>query len=320
MEDIKPAMREAKSMVFRASSFAQVNDPLLSWPYRAARAAAWMETDNLPAEEGGITRIPPPSPDIARLLASMEERGAWAEQLKLAETRFKDTPFWLDLNRFSVKAMTALGPGYRNGANAIKSELSKLLTCLPRLIELQFSDGTPFADGQTRSWIESEILGGEGKGAPASLGPAPSQGIEDEGFEEVKSKAKALINEGKLKEGIGLFHKALSESPSKKSRFLITLEMSRTCLESNQIKMAVSYLEKLDDEIRRFSLEEWEPALSGETLQTYWFSLGKQFQEIKPPSPEIAKQIEEVYKRICRLDPMAAIDLDQKKKGGWLNR
>jgi len=82
--------------------------------------------------------------------------------------------------------------------------------------------------------------------------------------------------------------------------------------ETDHLKAAVSQLDLLDRQIERFSLEEWEPALSMDVLMTFWLTLNKQLEISENLLPETGQKIEQVYRRLCRLDPVSTLNLDKK--------
>jgi type VI secretion system protein VasJ len=320
IDDVKPVLRQAKDLVYRSAFFLQGQDPLQPWPYRSIRAMAWLEIDNLPADEGGVTRIPAPDPTLFQVFRNLNEKEAWSDLIKQVESRFKEFPLWLDLNRYSVNAMSRLGSTYQKPAQAIKAELSKLLQRLPRLVDLQFLGAVPFADDQTRSWIEKEITAQSGAASESRGTPGPSvSGELSKEITALREKSAPLLSEGNFKEAVRIYQKGISDSPSEESRFLIRLELAKLCLESDQPKMAASQLEFLDQQVRNYSLESWNPGLSAQVFALYWQSLGRLSQENKQNVAEWTGKAEVVYRSLSRLDPVAAMDLDQKRKG-WFGR
>jgi len=69
-------------------------------------------------------------------------------------------------------------------------------------------------------------------------------------------------------------------------------------------------LESLDEEVRQFSLEQWEPDLAVDVLRSLLQCRKKLMQDIKQPSPELMSIINELYSRLCRLDVVSALNLD----------
>ncbi|MFQ5807853.1 MAG: hypothetical protein ACE5I3_15515, partial [Phycisphaerae bacterium] len=63
----------------------------------------------------------------------------------------------------------------------------------------------------------------------------------------------------------------------------------------------------LEHVIKQYKLEEWEPELAARALGDLYACL----QRAKPkPTPEDVKRSTEVFARLCRLDPAAALKLE----------
>jgi type VI secretion system protein VasJ len=87
------------------------------------------------------------------------------------------------------------------------------------------------------------------------------------------------------------------------------MELATLCFEAGQLKPALACLEVLDEQIRRFSLEKWEPNLCVEVFRLYWEALNKLAQTSRQLLPEVVRQADVVYNRLCNLDVVAGLDL-----------
>ena len=67
---------------------------------------------------------------------------------------FNDEP----LHALVAEALDSLGDGYVNAQEAVCQETALFIHRLPALIDLNFSDGTPFADSETRQWLNNISL------------------------------------------------------------------------------------------------------------------------------------------------------------------
>lgn len=320
-EDVRRVLKDSAGMVRRAVTFTLAQDPQNPWPYRITRTFAWLQMDAVPPHSNGRTRIPPPAPPVVKRLENLREQGAWADLLVESESNLWTFPFWLDLNRFTALALTGLGSAYSRAGEAVRSELAGFVRNLPDLLSLEFSSGQPFADEETRKWMETivEPPGQAVAGSVSSKSTAPSGGQAAPSI-KLHEGASALLREGKLKEAVALFHQEMTAADSRRTQFLERLELARLCLDAGHVKAAVSQLEMLDQDILVFRLEEWEPALSLEVLQTLWKSLNRLVQDSKQAAPELIRNVDDVFKRLCRLDLVAALDLESKKKTGWFSR
>ena len=320
-EDVRRVLKDNGTLIRRAAAMAREQDPTSPWPYRILRALTWLHLDSQPPAANERTHIPPPAPHIVKILQNLLEQGAWADLLMEAESKVSDSPFWLDLHRLSVLALSALGPSYAKAKEAVEGELFNLVRRIPGLPNLQFANGMPLANDETRRWVESVLASSENAMSdPASSQKVVEQGEATDPCQEMRSKALALVKEGRIKEALSFCQKEIGAAGLYREQFLRRLELARLCSETSHLKAAISQLEILDKDITRFHLEEWEPILSFQVIQALWSTLNRMLQDSKQAAPETILWTEELYKRLCRLDLAAALELDSKKKTGWFAR
>lgn len=130
--------------------------------YRLHRQALWMHLEAPPpCVAGNKTGIPPLPTDARKQLETLSTHQNWAPLLEEAESRLGKFRFCLDLHRYVVIALQGLGQA-QDAINAVKAELAALLTRMPTLVELQFSNGEGLASAETLDWIEREVLSSTG--------------------------------------------------------------------------------------------------------------------------------------------------------------
>lgn len=310
LEEAERVFGEAGDLIRRSADLVRGREPANPWPYQIARALTWSRLDALPVHTDWETRVPaPPSHllDSGRLLT---EQQGWKELLDQAEAQLPEYPFWLDLQRRSATALSHLGSTYAGARQAVLGELRILLQRLPDLPRCRFADGTPFADDETQRWIETDVLPAGGENG--SAGSAAGNDTGDGKIAEARAQARQLLGQGEAKGAIALFQERISGAASRRERFLLQLESARLCLDAGYPKVALSQLDALQAEIDRFSLEAWEPALSLEVLRTSWRLLNQLSRDSEPGSSDWAGRAEAIYGRICRLDPVAGMELDRK--------
>ena len=145
-------------------------------------------------------------------------------------------------------------------------------------------------------WISSELL-------PKLSSPGPA----DERFSRTLQEAQRLVTRKKFPQATDLLQKELEAVSNRRDRFLWRLEMAKLCLQVRKPQLAQPLLESLDEEVRRFSIEEWEPGLCVEVVKSLWqcYSLS---------DGEGAKdKAQELHGRLCRLDLRAALDVKKGK-------
>ncbi len=285
-------MRERQVKAATVLREAAPNDP---FPYRVLRRAVWEDVAETPPAENGKTGVPGGDAALPEQLEERLSRHDYAGVLAEAETRLVIDRFWLDLNFYVARAMEGLGRGYDAARKAVGDELAALVRRLPGLLDLRFESEIPFAGEAARLWILNELGALPGKAA-AGTAPDPR--------EACLSEARKLVARKRLAEATALVQKELQSMQHRRDRFLCRLTLAKLCLEAGKPDLALPQLEALDEEARKFAVEEWEPALSIDLVRELW----KCHKAL--PNPEKAS---ECYSRLCRLDLSAALALNGKK-------
>jgi len=289
----------------RALAISRAADPSAPMPYLLTRALTWSEIDMLPPATENQTLISPPPAHVNNRCQDLAAESSWKELLDEAEDRFAEFPLWLDLQRMSDQALGGLGKKYAAARTAVRAEVTSLLTRLPELPGLQFSDGMSFADDSTQRWISAELLP-----ARTDSVAAPSvTGADAEALAALRENSRRLLSEGKQADAIRLVQDAVKSASTERTRFLLQTALAMLCFEAGQLKPALACLEVLDEEIRKFSLEKWEPSLCVEVFRLYWEALNKLAQTSRQLLPEVVRQADAVYNRLCNLDVVAGLDL-----------
>jgi type VI secretion system protein VasJ len=299
---------DANQLIQRAATYFKEKEPASPISYRLTRIVRWSDIGQDPPSDGqGQTQLIDPPAERVGGLRSLFEAGNWETLFSAAEAGFRERPLWLDAQRYSIEAARALGGTSEKVADALVDELRALLRRAPGLPKLLFRDGTPFADPDTRAWIDSEVLVQEGGGGGGQAAGASAVDAGD--LEKARQEARQLAKKKRLGEGIAILQDVMQGDPSPRGRFLGRLEVAQLCAESGQDRMAVPVLEELDAELTRHGLERWEPALAVQVLRTL-YRCRRRLAERKGAPPEAAAQADEVFERLCQVDPLAAASLD----------
>jgi type VI secretion system protein VasJ len=307
------SVANANQIILKASSYLRETKPDDPIPYRIARIIRWYPVIKLPLATNSKTEIPGILPQLVQGFQTLLNSGEWDKLLKQSEGNFGNSPFWFDLQRFIDRAMTELGSSYESARQVIREELLSLVRRIPGILDLQFKNGIAFADGQTKMWIETEVIP-----SIASI-PAETKIVTDTGkggdtskesINEVVAEARKIAAGGKLNDAISLLKNHLVTSALHREQFLWKLNMAKLCLEAGNAKLALPQLESLDEEVSQFSLEQWEPELALEVIRALYQCRRKLIQDIKQPSVEITTIVNDLYARLCRLDTLSALNLD----------
>jgi len=278
----------------------ELSDPI---PYAIARILKW-STIALPTSEEAKTQIEPPEKTTLEALPHQLANGLWDILLNSSEAAFRSgDPLWLDLQRYTCAAMVGLGPKFDAARQTVMSLTGALVQRLGSgLYDLMFRGGTPLCSGETRMWLESEVVvaadgGGGGGGAAAGNGQ----------MEEATAKARKLAGGGKLKEGLKELQEGLATCTQRRERLLWRVRIAQLCFEAKKLRLAGSILEDCAEEIRRYRIDEWEPVLAVDVAQTLYRCRKTLTAAEKAPAQEALQGVRDSFAWLCQLDPLAAL-------------
>jgi type VI secretion system protein ImpA len=334
------SVEDAASRVVGAARYLRRHAPGNPAAFLLLRGLRWGEVRGGRTADGSPEPrllVAPPTALRAQLKGHLLD-GKWPELLELAESVMA-TPAgrgWLDLQRYVLTACDALGAEYAAAGAAIRTALAALLHDFPQLVETTLMDDTPTANAETRAWLaEEQLLPSAGDGsdgvtaadaaADAFDGAAldATDGTDGDGLAHVGNGsgtgnghggalrrralawspydlAMAEVRAGRPHRGIELLMREVARERSKRGRFIRRTQVARIMVDSGLEAVALPILEELAAQIEEFRLQEWEAGdLVAQPLALLWRCLDKLDRD------EDTKQ--ELYLRICRLDPVQAI-------------
>lgn len=308
------SVENAYQIIIRASAYLRESKPDSPIPYRLNRIVRWHPMEKLPPATGGKTQLPGILPQLVQGFQNLLASGEWETLLRQSESNFLIAPLWFDLQRFINRAMTELGPMYTMAQKAIREELASLVIRLPEILDLQFKNGIPFADAQTKMWIEAEVMPSIASEKPqVSVSKTEENEASDKGMDEIVAEARRIVAGGKIEEAVSILKNHLINASLGREQFLWRLNIAKLCLDAGNLRLALPQLESLDDEVQKYSLEQWEPELATEVVKALYQCRRKLMQDIKQPSAELTELINTLYARLCRLDVLSALTLDSVK-------
>ena len=301
-EDAVPALREIGKSITGAARHLRKADPADPWPYRLQRTGAWLVVRAAPPAEGRATRIPPPPADQRKRLDALLGGQQWLELLNTAEDLTGNFLFWFDLQRLVALALDRLGAQFGPAREAMGREVVAFVTRNPLLPGLTFSDGSPFADNATETWLAEE----QKKWAPSGSSAGPSAAsAEDEELAKRFEEARELVGGGKVAEGLSLALQLASRGADARSRFRARLSVAKLAISGGKPEVARPILEGLLVEADRHQLEAWEPELCASLLSALFVCR----KTTSKASAEEDSVWTVIFGRLCRLDPAAALRL-----------
>lgn len=284
----------------------RAQNPAAPLAYRFLRIGMWMGLEVPPqTEDGHATVLRAPEDDERRALEGMVAAGNWLGLLNAAEEAAQNRYFWLDLHRFSAQALDRLGPHFIAAREMLGKEVVAQLLKFPTLVDLTFSDGTPFADAGTRSWLEEEAkkwgVGGGGGGASAAT-------AEDEELAARMESAKELVASGKVSDALALASALAARGADARARFRGQLAVARMASEAGKAEIARPLLEALTRDIDRHRLEAWEPSACADVYALLLSSL-RQLNRVEEKNAEWVQREAQIFDKLCRLAPAVALKI-----------
>lgn len=217
------------------------------------RVALWLPIVDLPPDNGGETMLPAPDRDQLTAIQGLASAGNHVEVVNLCEAATEDSLFWLDPHRYAANALGA--QGHEGARAALVSGVAAFLNRFPRILDLKFQGGTPFADDQTRLWLSETVLrSGDAEGGGG--------GADDDGAGAALAEAKGLAANGKQDEAARVLTEGGRGAAGGRSRLLWDLAKAELCLSMGMADAAYSMLTALDERLGPLDLEGWEPALA----------------------------------------------------------
>lgn len=268
--------------------------------YRYRRMAAWAKVAALPANTDGATQLVPPAPQVVDALNALRDEGNLEAFVQNAEQKQSQFIFWLDLNYMIVSALRDLGSQYTKAADAVCQETALFVQRLPNIETLLFSDGTPFADAQTKKWLKSlAVASGDGQGAVAET----AGGYDDDRFNSLFQQARGMARKKQVADAVALLQQQMQNSPAYSQKVRWRLGIARLLIETKKTLQALPHLDQIVADIDRFELERYDPEIAIEGLSLAWQGYGAQTLN------EHKLRAMELLHRLAKVDPAAALRL-----------
>ncbi len=338
--------RDAATRIAAAARFLRKEDPTSPAPYLLVRGYRWGELRANP-HDLDARLLEAPATAIRSRLKGLLLDGRWQELLEQGEALMASAQGrgWLDLQRYTLTACANLGDAYDGVAAVVRSELRALLTALPQLPHMTLMDDTPTANGETRDWLTAEGLTGEAsvnEEAPLETpeGAASEEDApDDDGTEALEtaldeedatasngglakaparratsrpgtvgrdpfSIARQELALGRPNRAVELMVAQHARERSPRGRFVRQTQIAFLMVEAGMESVARPMLERLVQIIDERSLEDWE---SGPLVAQPMSLLCRIYSKLEIKEDDR----EELYLRVCRLDPLQALSLKQ---------
>jgi type VI secretion system protein ImpA len=290
---------DADNRIAAAARYIRSITPTDPAPYLMLRGLRWGELRVAGGEVDPKLLAAPPT-DVRTKLKGMMLDGRHQQLLEAAEDVMA-TPFgrgWLDLQRYVFAACDGLGAGYDYVAAAIRGALRSLLRDIPQLPDLTLMDDSPTANVETRRWLQSQQLWGadvvDDEPAPprAATTTHTATAFGDRLLERIRNEPPQRAVEILLRDA--------AQQRSARAKFLRRSQASRIMVDAGLDAVARPILEEMVALIQKHELEEWE---DGETVAQ---PLGLLYRALGRLDGDSSTR-QELYLRVCRLDPIQAM-------------
>jgi len=297
---------DAHRRVAGAARFLRANDPTDPSPYLLLRGLRWGEL----RRDGGtldVRLLDAPPTDLRKRLKTLLLNGEWEALVEAAEEVMAETwgRGWLDLQRYVLTAMEALGSAFRPAAAAIEEALSALLRDVPGLLTATLMDDTPTANPETLEWLGLRGLTGAEESAPEGAPAAPDYDRERVLSEATHEKALEWAASGNPMRGVELLKKRAEREESERARFITESLAASVLVDAGMVGVARPMLEDLVEMVTKRDLDAWESA------EVVARPLGLLYRCL-PANDNRRKQL---YDQLCRLDPVLAFSLQEGARG-----
>ncbi len=304
--DARRFSRQLQEMARKLGAYWHKANPCNPRSYRLNRMAAWMLVEQPPPSSDGLTQVNPPPAERRKKAQAQLQQGQYAVLLTELEQSLARMPFWLDGHRMAAEALQALGKDYVQARETVIAETRHFLSRLPTIPQLKFSDGSPFADEQTRLWLDSEVLiqqDGD-KLAPVSPGgddePAP--------WQETLEQARKLAARGEREGAMELFHRGMQKAGDQRTRFQWHCSLAEFLIQTGEAEVALSLLEEHLARHAQCELAQWEPGLLAHARQLRYRAC-KKLGDNHGSESTWREKTNQAYLDLCRIDPLLALSV-----------
>jgi type VI secretion system protein ImpA len=289
---------EAAGAVAAAAKVLRRENPRNPIPYLLLRSLRWGEVRGTEDQVNPQLLEAPTSEERKRLRRLFLDE-SWEELLEATEEVMSSEAGrgWLDLQRYAILAADHLGSEFAAVANGIRGALRSHLADLPDLSEATLMDDSAAASPDTRMWLEAAgFTASDDSDGLETMAPDdtdPEQIRREASFDRASKMVQAGDTDGAIQLLMGRANRERSERAS----FVVRGEAARIMVERGETSVARPILDELLAEIDSHNLEDWE---AGDVVAK---PLGLLLQCLSPSEGPLRQQ---VYERICRLDPLLA--------------
>jgi type VI secretion system protein ImpA len=294
---------EAATWITAAAKKLRQEQPSDPTAYLLLRGLRWGE---LRAGGGAVDArlLMAPSTDVRTKLKGLLLDAAWPQLLSAAEDAMAQ-PYgrgWLDLQRYVLTATDGLGPEYEPVGTAVRGALRVLLVDLPDLLAQTLMDDSPTANAETMAWLGDENLVPSGTDDVATKVNPRRNAFRRDAFDVAKARAAGGDAHGAME----MLMREATQEKSARARFLRRAQAAEIMVGAGMESIAMPILRELVTQIESHQLEDWE---AGDAVAQPLALLYRCARRLDSGDVDA----DSLYQRICRLDPVQAIQLQSNR-------
>jgi type VI secretion system protein VasJ len=225
--------------------------PLAIYLTRFAARASIFE---IPPANSGQTAISPPPVAIVdafeKITGSKNAQGL----VEFCESRVRSSPYWLDLDYHSARGFSMMGSAGAKMREAIIDMLLAFVNRLPGIEQFTFSDGMPFANLETLTWIKQcrEERSGQ---------------VHQDAFGEIRSQAQAQMAEGQIEQAQQILQGYIASNRSRREQFRARLLLVQMAMAQDLQSDVLALVQPLINDCQKLNLDQWEPELASQAWE-----------------------------------------------------
>ena len=302
--------RQAVAVIATAAAFLRKQEPFSPAPYLILRGLRWGELRTA-SRLGDSLLLEAPPTELRQKVKRLALGKKWSELLDACEEAMAlpCSRAWLDLQRLSVAACSALGTEYQPIATAIQSELRALLNDVPELLDATLLDDTPAANPETKAWLQHlqgpqqpSVLRGDDLNSVSTAGLNGTPTWLTQAADSY-ALAKQALAAGQEEKAFAFMRSEIARQRSGRGRFRRTMQLIELAVAAGKDAIAQPLLDDVTAMIENHKLDSWEDP---EQVASDLLKLMRNSRKLQDSFED--KQA--MFERICRLDPVQALSAE----------
>ena len=302
--------RQAVAVIATAAAFLRKQEPFSPAPYLILRGLRWGELRTA-SRLGDSLLLEAPPTELRQKVKRLALGKKWSELLDACEEAMAlpCSRAWLDLQRLSVAACSALGTEYQAIATAIQSELRALLNDVPELLDATLLDDTPAANPETKAWLQHlqgpqqpSVLRGDDLNSVSTAGLNGTPTWLTQAADSY-ALAKQALAAGQEEKAFAFMRSEIARQRSGRGRFRRTMQLIELAVAAGKDAIAQPLLDDVTAMIENHKLDSWEDP---EQVASDLLKLMRNSRKLQDSFED--KQA--MFERICRLDPVQALSAE----------